>query len=81
MMDNSRVGVKAVAMVQDLLIQAYVYLDATPFDSHCAIAAMPKLHLPHAFRVFSHRFALWAPVFHQSIADAQVFTNEALSRG
>jgi hypothetical protein len=41
-------GQKAWAMVQDLLIQAYVSRHADPFTNACAFAAVPDLPLPDA---------------------------------
>jgi hypothetical protein len=73
-------GQKAWAMVQDLLIQTYVYLHADPFINACAFAAVPDLSLPDAFRIFTHRFALRTSVFQKSCADAQVFADEAFRR-
>ena len=58
-------------MVQDLLIQAYVYRHADPNTDYCALAAVPDLPLLDALRVFTHGFALRTPVFQQSCVDAQ----------
>jgi hypothetical protein len=73
-------GQKAWAMVQDLLIQTYVYLHADPFTNTCAFAAMPDLSVFDAFGIFTHRFALRTSVFQQSCVDAQVFADEAFRR-
>jgi len=47
--DVSRGWSKALAMVQDLLIQTYVYLHADPFTNACAFAAVPDLSVFDAF--------------------------------
>jgi hypothetical protein len=73
-------GQKAWAMVQDLLIQPYVYLHADPFTNTCAFAAMPDMSVFDAFGIFTNRFALRTSVFQKSCVDAQVFADEAFRR-